>query len=457
MLQIYNSLTKQKEEFKPITPGKVTLYACGVTTYDFCHMGNARTLIAFDMVVRYLRYRGFDVKYVRNITDVDDKIIKRVNENREEYYAFVQRYIDIMHEDLKELGAIMPDEEPRATQFMPQIIYLIQRLFEKGYAYVGGNGDVFYDVRHFKNYGKLSCCDLDKMRSGARVETSENKKDPLDFVLWKLAKPNEPSWESPWGKGRPGWHIECSAMSMGTLGETIDIHGGGADLLFPHHENEIAQSESASSKPFVKTWMHAGYLQTNKTKMSKSSDNFFTIRDVLAYFSGEVARYFLLSGHYRSPLNYSEDALKQADQSLESLYIALRDITPTFMPSNTVFEKYFMEAMNDDFNTPQAFSVLFDIAHEINRLRDADMKTAQAHAALLKRLGGVLGLLQQEPSAFLQKTEGVSAGDIDKLIQERNQARAQKDWATADKIRDQLSTQGIVLEDKDGHTVWRKK
>src|SRR3989338_2003845 len=358
MLQIYNSLTKQKEEFKPITPGKVTLYACGVTTYDFCHMGNARTLIAFDMVVRYLRYRGFDVKYVRNITDVDDKIIKRVNENREEYYAFVQRYIDIMHEDLKELGAIMHDEEPRATQFMPQIIYLIQRLFEKGYAYVGGNGDVFYDVRHFKNYGKLSCCDLDKMRSGARVETSENKKDPLDFVLWKLAKPNEPSWESPWGKGRPGWHIECSAMSMGTLGETIDIHGGGADLLFPHHENEIAQSESASSKPFVKTWMHAGYLQTNKTKMSKSSDNFFTIRDVLAYFSGEVARYFLLSGHYRSPLNYSEDALKQADQSLESLYIALRDITPTFMPSNTLFEKYFMEAMNDDFNTPQAFSVL---------------------------------------------------------------------------------------------------
>ncbi len=457
MLKIYNSLTKQKEEFKPITPGKVTLYACGVTTYDFCHMGNARTLIAFDMVVRYFRYVGFDVNYVRNITDVDDKIIKRVHETGEEYYGFVQRYIDIMHDDLKSLGAIVPDKEPRATQFMSQIIRMIQQLLDAGYAYVGGNGDVFYNVRHFKNYGKLSCRDLDKMRAGLRIEVSENKKDPLDFVLWKMAKPDEPLWESPWGKGRPGWHIECSAMSTDTLGETIDIHGGGADLLFPHHENEIAQSEGVSGKLFVHTWMHVGYLQIDKTKMSKSVGNFFTIRDVLKNFSGEVARYFLLSGHYRSPLNYSEYALKQAHQSLESLYIALRDITPTKAPSDTEFEKKFRDAMNDDFNTPQAFAVLFDIAHEINRVRETDMKQAQSYVALLKQLGGVLGFLQQDPPTFLQKTDSISAEEIEKLIQERHQARAKKDWATADNIRNTLLKRGIVLEDKGDQTLWRNK
>ena len=456
MLRIYNSLTQQKEEFKPLVPGKVKLYVCGPTVYDFCHIGNARSFTAFDIIVRYLRYRGYEVIYVRNITDIDDKIIQRANENKEEFNAVVERFTKAMHEDLQQLKLLSPTHEPRATEYIPQIIQMIETLLTNQKAYVASNGDVYYEVRHFEKYGCLSHRNIDELESGARVDVSVVKRDPLDFVLWKMAKPGEPSWESPWGAGRPGWHIECSAMSSQLLGESFDIHGGGKDLIFPHHENEIAQSEGATGKKFVNIWMHAGFLQVDKEKMSKSLGNFFTIRDLLAKYNPEVLRYFLVTSHYRSQLHYSEEVLHQAHKSLERFYTAMRDLPVIDDIENSPFEEKFIEAMNDDFNTPIAFSVLFDLAHEIQRLREKDLALAARHAALLKRLGGVFGILQKNPAHFLQGNKNqVDAERVNTLIADRNAARAAKNWAEADRIRDELLLMSVVLEDGADGTSWR--
>lgn len=456
MLKIYNSLTQQKEEFKPQQPGKVKMYACGPTVYDFCHIGNARSFTAFDIVVRYLRYSGYEVDYVRNITDIDDKIIKRANENKEDFMAVVNRYTQAVHEDMDQLGLLHPTHEPKATEYVPQIIALIERLIANGHAYVADNGDVYYEIRKFKDYGCLSHRNIDDLESGARVEINDVKRDPLDFVLWKLAKPGEPHWSSPWGEGRPGWHIECSAMSSDLLGDTFDIHGGGKDLIFPHHENEIAQSEGASGKKFVNYWMHAGYLQIDKEKMSKSLGNFFTIRDLLQKYNPEVLRFFLISSHYRSPLQYSESALNQARQSLERFYNALRNL-PTAEPlADSKFEKDFIEAMDDDFNTPVAFSVLFELAHEIQRLKDKDLQAAAMHGALLKKLAGALWILQDDPEKFMQSSkEDLDVAKIEALIVARNKARAEKNWAEADRVRAELTAMNVALEDGPSGTTWR--
>jgi cysteinyl-tRNA synthetase len=359
MLKIYNSLTQQKDEFKPLVPGKISLYVCGVTVYDYCHLGHARTYAAFDVIIRYLRSEGFDVTYIRNITDIDDKIIKRANEQKIPFTELVDRFTKAMHEDFLAIGLSVPNKEPRATEFIPQIIKMIETLVANGSAYVASNGDVYYNVRSFKDYGCLAHRDIDKLESGARVEINDVKADPLDFVLWKLAKPDEPKWPSPWGEGRPGWHIECSAMSTGVLGDTIDIHGGGKDLIFPHHENELAQSEAATHQKFVNVWMHAGFLQIDKEKMSKSLGNFFTIRDLLAEHAPEVLRYFLITSHYRSPLQYSDSVIEQCRNALERFYTALRGLPSAPALENSEYEKQFKEAMNDDFNTPISFSVLF--------------------------------------------------------------------------------------------------
>jgi cysteinyl-tRNA synthetase len=461
MLKIYNSLTGKKEEFKPIEPGEVRMYVCGMTVYDLCHIGHARVLVVFDVVARYLRASGYDVTYIRNITDIDDKIIQRANENRENIGELTGRFIDAMHEDAAALGVQPPDGEPRATTSMPEIIAMIQSLVEKGYAYAADNGDVYYDTSKFEPYGALSRKNLADLRSGARVEVGEHKDDPLDFVLWKAAKANEPSWDSPWGAGRPGWHIECSAMSTRCLGAHFDIHGGGMDLKFPHHENEIAQSEAATGEKFVNVWMHNGFVQINDEKMSKSLGNFFTVRDVLKHYRPEVVRYFILASYYRSPLNYSEDNLQQAGNALERLYTALRDI-PLDSPGepDSAYEGRFREAMDDDFNTPEALSVLFDLAREINRARDADDITAATRLAVtLRSLGGMLGLLQDNAEAFLKgaaTAQGLSDPEIEALIAQRNAARAGKDWAEADRIRDQLQENGVVLEDSAGVTRWRR-
>ncbi len=456
MLKIYNSLTGTKEEFKPINPGHVNIYVCGMTVYDLCHLGHARTLIAFDVIVRYLKFRDFNVNYVRNITDIDDKIIKRANENNENYKALTARFIDAFHEDCSALSLLSPTKEPRATEFMDNIIEMIQDIINNGYAYVGANGDVYFDVRHFKNYGHLSHRNLDQLRSGARVEISEAKKDPLDFVLWKLAKPDEPSWDSPWGKGRPGWHIECSSMSVDCLESNIDIHGGGKDLIFPHHENEIAQSEAATGKKFVNTWMHGGHLQIDKTKMSKSLGNFFTIRDILEKYSAEVIRYFVIASQYRSQLNYSESALENAKQALIRLYTALRDVEPIENESDE-FEKRFVEAMDDDFNTPEALAVLFEVAKEINKIKESDKSRAQQLAGSLKKLGGVLGILQNDSEAFLKTSSHaeVDVNKIEALIQLREKARETKNWKEADRVRDELSKLNITIEDTSNGTTWR--
>lgn len=456
MLKIYNSLTHTKEDFHPIVANKVKMYACGPTVYDFCHMGNARSFTAFDIVVRYLHFRGYEVTYVRNITDIDDKIIKRAQENQEDFYAIVNRYTAAMHDDLAKINCLLPDHEPRATEYVGKIIDFIEKLITKGAAYVAENGDVYYEVRRFKNYGCLAHRDIDQLESGARVDVVEVKRDPLDFVLWKLAKPGEPSWESPWGNGRPGWHIECSAMSMNLLGETFDIHGGGKDLIFPHHENEIAQSEALTEKKFVNVWMHAGYLQVEKEKMSKSLGNFFTIRDLLQHYQPEVIRYFLVTSHYRSPLHYSEDALIQARNALTRFYTALRDLPQQQPQENSEFEARFMTAMDDDFNTPIAFSVLFDLVHEIQRIRDKDLSLAASLGALLKKLGGALGILQDDPAKFLQtgKTE-LDVAKIEALINARNKARHEKNWAEADRVRDELQKLSVVLEDSAEGTAWR--
>ncbi|MGL5553352.1 MAG: cysteine--tRNA ligase [Plesiomonas shigelloides] len=460
MLKIYNTLTRQKEEFKPIHAGKVGMYVCGVTIYDLCHIGHGRTFVAFDVVARYLRYLGYDLTFVRNITDVDDKIIKRAAENGETCDQLTERLIADMHADFDALNMQRPDIEPRATKHIAEIIEMVQRLLDRGHAYVASNGDVMFSVDTFKDYGKLSRQDLEQLQAGARVDVDEAKRNPVDFVLWKMSKPGEPSWTSPWGAGRPGWHIECSAMNSKQLGEHFDIHGGGSDLMFPHHENEIAQSCCAHDTPYVNYWMHSGMVMVDREKMSKSLGNFFTIRDVLSHYDAETVRYFLMSGHYRSQLNYSEENLKQARTALERLYTALRGLDLSVASAGgEAFEERFRAAMDDDFNTPEAYSVLFDMAREVNRLKADDLAAANALGAALRQLAGVLGLLQQDPEVFLQG--GASADDsetaeIEALIKARNDARAAKDWPAADAARNRLTEMGIVLEDGPQGTTWRR-
>lgn len=459
MLQIYNSFTQKKETFVPLVAGEIGLYVCGITVYDYCHIGHARVFVAFDVIVRFLRASGWKVNYVRNITDIDDKIIKRANENQEPIEALTDRFIEAMNVDNKALNILPADEEPRATRYIDPIIAMVEKLQAKGTAYVASNGDVYFQVEKYAKYGQLSHKDLEQLQSGVRVELVEEKRSPLDFVLWKKAKPNEPSWPSPWGKGRPGWHIECSAMSTSVLKETFDIHGGGADLIFPHHENERAQSECATGKHFVNTWMHVGFVQVDKEKMSKSLNNFFTIRDVLTEYDAEVVRYFLIASHYRSPVNYSQDQLEQAKNALERLYTALRGIEIPISElnnytDNTYYIRFF-EAMNDDFNTPVALSVLFELVHIINAKRGKDLAQTQALAALLKQLGNILGMLWRDPEAYL-KGDQDNAAQIETLIVAREEARKAKQWARADEIRQQLTSMGIVLEDSAKGTIWRK-
>lgn len=457
MLKIHNTLTQQKENFKPNKPNEVKLYVCGMTVYDYCHIGHGRLFVVYDVVARYLRWRNFKVTYVRNITDIDDKIIKRAQEKQEEYFTFAERFIQATHEDEAALNVLRPDIEPRATQFIPAMINIIRTLIEKDYAYVGDNGDVFYKVEKFKQYGELAHQDMEKLSAGARVDIVSAKQNPLDFVLWKMAKPNEPSWDSPWGKGRPGWHIECSAMAIQLLGKNFDLHGGGLDLRFPHHQNEIAQSEAATDKKFVNTWMHMGYVQVDQEKMSKSLGNFSTIREVLAQYPAEVVRYFLLASHYRSPINYSAENLASAKAALARFYLALRDLPEMDAPENSSTEENFIAAMDDDFNTPEALAAMFELVRNINRCKDEkDFATAAKFGAELKKLGGVLGILQQDPEKFLRA--GIKEDDkatIENLIAARNAARERKDWAEADRIRDQLLAMNVVLEDNKSGTIWR--
>ncbi|ABN61115.1 cysteine--tRNA ligase [Shewanella baltica] len=459
MLKIYNSITRQKQEFKPITPGKIGMYVCGVTIYDLCHIGHGRTFVSFDMIVRYLRYAGYEVNFQRNITDVDDKIIKRANENNESCEALTERLIGEMHQDFDALNMLRPDFEPRATLHIAEIIDMVELLLARGHAYVASDGDVLFSVASYPDYGRLSGQNLDQLQAGARVEVDETKQNPMDFVLWKMSKPGEPTWESPWGPGRPGWHIECSAMNSKHLGLHFDIHGGGSDLQFPHHENEIAQSCCAHDTPYVNYWMHTGMVMVDREKMSKSLGNFFTIRDVLGHYDAETVRYFLLSGHYRSQLNYSEDNLKQARSALERLYTAIKDVdlTVAAAPAEEFVAK-FKAAMDDDFNTPEAYSVLFDMVREINRLKLTDMAQASALAVTLKQLADVLGLLSQEPEAFFQGGGSYDeVAEIEALIVERNRARTEKDWAAADVARNCLNELGVELEDGPSGTTWRKK
>tara|TARA_Y100001973_G_scaffold13687_1_gene19399 strand:+ start:4000 stop:5379 length:1380 start_codon:yes stop_codon:yes gene_type:complete len=458
MLTIFDTLRRSKEVFQPITPGEVKLYVCGVTIYDYCHIGHARTYVAFDVVVRYLRSKGYKVTYVRNITDVDDKIINRANENNESIDAVTARFTKAMHDDFDALNLVRPDIEPTVTGHMGDIITMIETLIARGHAYVADDGDVLFDVSTFENYGKLSRQNLEQLQSGARVDVAQNKTDPLDFVLWKRAKPGEPSWSSPWGEGRPGWHIECSAMNKRHLGENFDIHGGGSDLIFPHHENEVAQSCCANDHDYVNYWMHSGMVQVDAVKMSKSLGNFFTIRDVLAEYDAETVRFFLLSSHYRSQLNYSTDNLDQARAGLERLYTALRDVPEVALDEALAapYKERFEAAMDDDFNVPEALPVLYDLAREIHRAEDATK--AARYAAALRHFGAVLGLLQQAPEAFLQGGAGaeVDAAAVEALIKQRNDARAAKDWAAADAARDQLTELGIELEDTPQGTRWRR-
>jgi cysteinyl-tRNA synthetase len=471
MLHIFNTLTRRKETFKPIEPGKVKLYVCGMTVYDFCHIGHARVMVVFDMVQRWLRASGMEVTYVRNITDIDDKIIKRAVENKETIKALTDRFIQAMHEDADALGIERPTHEPRATDYVPQMQNIITRLIDKNYAYQAEQGDVNYAVRNFKNYGQLSGKSLDDLIAGERVVVTGGKQDPLDFVLWKTAKADEPAdtkWESPWGLGRPGWHIECSAMSCELLGKHFDIHGGGADLQFPHHENEIAQSEAAYSdetgKPFVNTWMHNGFVRVNEEKMSKSLGNFFTIREVLKVFDPEVVRFFILKAHYRSPLNYSDTHLEEAKQGLTRLYNALSSVEdiPTYSKPSA-WRTRFAEVMNDDFNTSEAIAILFELAGEINKAEGPEkLEERRDLARELKQLAKLLGLLERPAKEFLQASGGSQVADndmaaIEAAIQARADAKQGKDFAKADQIRQDLLAQGIVLEDKPGGvTLWRR-
>jgi cysteinyl-tRNA synthetase len=464
MLQIHNSLTNTKEDFEPRVPGRVGIYVCGMTVYDYCHLGHARAMVVFDMVVRYLRAAGYQVTYVRNITDIDDKIIRRAAEAGEPTARIVSRFIDAMHEDAAALGVQPPDYEPRATESLDAMIALIQRLETAGYTYTADNGDVYYDVSRFSDYGKLSGRRLAEQQAGARVAVSEDKEEVEDFVLWKRAKAGEPSWPSPWGEGRPGWHIECSAMSMSCLGEHFDIHGGGLDLKFPHHENEIAQSEAVTGHRYVNYWMHNGHVRIEDEKMSKSLGNFFTVRDILAVHNHESVRYLLPSSHHRSPLNHTAQALDNARPAISRLYTALRGqgldkALQTPLAAAEAFRERFNAAMDDDFNTPEALAVLFELAREINRQRGENEALSAAMGAMLRTLGGVLGLLQLEPDAFLQAggSGELTAERIDELVREREQARADRDFATADRIRDQLAEAGVQLEDTPEGTVWRRE
>ena len=462
MLQLFNTKTRQKERFQPLVEGKVGLYVCGITVYDLSHMGHARTYLSFDVLVRYLRHLDYDVKYVRNITDVDDKIIARANENGETTEALTERTIAMMHEDFAALNLVEPDIEPRVTGHMAEIIDVIEKLVARGYAYQAGSGDVLFDVSKFDDYGKLSRQNLEQLQSGARVEVAAGKDDPLDFVLWKTAKPGEPAWASPWGDGRPGWHIECSAMNHKHLGEHFDIHGGGSDLIFPHHENEVAQSCCAFDTPYVNTWMHTGMVQVNDEKMSKSLGNFFTLRDVLGEHDAEILRFFLMSAHYRSQLSYSQDNIDQAKSALERLYTALRGVkvdSVTDLSYGGYLER-FEQAMNDDLNVPEAYSVLFDLARDLNKHKsqgNAGAEEAGKLAAVLKGIGGILGFLQRDPEAFMQSGNDDEVAEIEALIKARNDARAAKDWGAADAARDKLTALGIVLEDGAGGTTWRRQ
>ncbi|MEY3220998.1 MAG: hypothetical protein RIT27_2355 [Pseudomonadota bacterium] len=457
MLHLYNSLTRQKAPFQPIKNQEVKLYVCGMTVYDFCHIGHARVMVVFDILVRYLRFLGFKVTYVRNITDIDDKIIRRAQENNEDFNQLTQRFINAMHEDADALNILRPDIEPRATEFIPQIIALVNTLIKKGFAYIGENGDIFYAVEKFADYGKLSGKNLDELQAGSRVDIQNAKQNPLDFVLWKMAKPDEPSWDSPWGKGRPGWHIECSAMSSHCLGNHFDIHGGGMDLQFPHHENEIAQSEAASGETFVNTWLHNGFVRVNEEKMSKSLGNFFTVREVLESYQPETIRYFIVASHYRSPLNYSDQQLDTAHQALTRLYTALRDLPIVQNNYNDLkYQEKFCAALNDDLNTPEALAVLFEIAREINKLKETDISQAAILGNELRRLANIMGLLQHDPNLFF-KSGTTDDKEIEELIALRNVARQNKDWKESDRIRAELKEKGIVLEDSAGKTTWRRE
>jgi cysteinyl-tRNA synthetase len=463
MLEIFNSLSGRKERFEPLEPGRVRMYVCGMTVYDRCHLGHARVMVVFDLVVRYLRSRGYQVHYVRNITDIDDKIINRARELGEDYRALTARFIEAMHEDAEALGIEQPNQEPRATALMEQIIAMIARLVEAGYAYQASNGDVYYAVSSYPRYGQLSGKRLEELRAGARVEVEDAKRDPLDFVLWKTAKSGEPYWNSPWGGGRPGWHIECSAMSTSCLGPHLDIHGGGEDLKFPHHENEIAQSEPITGRPFVKLWMHNGFVRVDEEKMSKSLGNFFTVRELLEQYPAEALRYFIVASHYRSPLNYSAQHLESAKAALARLYMALRGLAVVpAQPWERKFVARFRAAMDDDFNTPGALAVLFELAREINRVRGDNAPAVARLSATLRGLGKVLGLLQSDPDVYLQSSPpsqdatGLERHEIERLIAARNAARRDKDWSLADRIRADLKAQGILLEDGPAGSTWRR-
>jgi cysteinyl-tRNA synthetase len=460
MLHIYNSLTRRKEPFKPINEGKVRMYVCGMTVYDYCHIGHARVLVVFDVVSRFLRHLGYDVTYIRNITDIDDKIIQRANENGEAFLDLTGRFIDAMHEDTDALGVLRPDSEPRASDNIPAILRMIETLIDKGFAYQANNGDVYFAVDRFDRYGRLSGKRLEDLRAGERVEVDTAKRDPLDFVLWKSAKPDEPSWPSPWGDGRPGWHIECSAMSTEMLGNHFDIHGGGQDLQFPHHENEIAQSECCTGEPFVNYWMHNGFVRVNEEKMSKSLGNFFTLRDVLKEYRAEEIRYFILGSHYRSPLNYSDEQLDLARSALHRLYTALLDVAAGEAPAQSEYRAQFDAALLDDFNTADALAVLFELARELNRAKDEGSAAASTLAAELKDLAGVIGLLEADPGEFMRSSVaggGLADEDIEHMLAARLEAKQSRNWAEADRIRDELSGQGVILEDGPEGTRWRRE
>jgi len=461
VLKIYNSLTREKAEFKPLDPQRVRMYVCGMTVYDYCHLGHARVLVVFDVVYRYLChiYGAENVTYVRNITDIDDRIITRAQQNAEPFDHLTQRFIDEMNRDADALGVLRPNLEPRATDYIGPIVEMVQTLVQKQFAYQGGNGDVYYDVRRFDRYGALSGRNMEDERAGARVAVDEAKRDPLDFVLWKSAKPGEPNWASPWGVGRPGWHIECSAMSTQCLGNHFDIHGGGIDLKFPHHENEIAQAEAATGEHFANVWMHNGHVMVDSEKMSKSLGNFFTVRDVLQHYAPEVVRYFTLSSHYRSPLQYTQESIDGAKSALERMYTALRGVSVGATTDLGEYGSRFYAALDDDFNTPEALAVLFDIARELNRAKQEGERSAAARFAfILGHLAQTLGLLQQTPEAFLRgvSTSGLSDAEVEALILRRTTARKDKNWAESDRVRDELKAQGIVLEDAAGGTTWRR-
>ncbi|MEW6693586.1 MAG: cysteine--tRNA ligase [Pseudomonadota bacterium] len=455
-LRIHNSLTRRLDPLEPLEPGHVRMYVCGMTVYDLCHLGHARSMVAFDVVQRWLKASGYRVTYVRNITDIDDKIIARALKNGETIRHLTDRMIEALHADADALGIERPTFEPRATEFVPQMLNLIGRLEAKGLAYRSDQGDVNYAVRAFPGYGKLSGKSLDELRAGERVAVGDGKRDPLDFVLWKAAKPDEPheaKWDSPYGLGRPGWHIECSAMSCEMLGESFDIHGGGADLQFPHHENEIAQSEGATGKPLARIWMHNGFVRVDNEKMSKSLGNFFTIREVLQKFDAETVRFFIVRAHYRSPLNYSDQHLEDARAALKRLYTALSAVPPADVGAidwRDPWAARFKAAMDEDFGTPEAVAVLFELAAEVNRSRDARL------SGLLRALGGTLGLLQQPPAAFLRAGTGLDEAAIEARIAERAAAKAARDFATADRIRAELAAKGIVLKDGPGGTTWER-